>query len=433
MRIMGNCQNRPARLASSEELNQVLKNRSLTGGIQLLLNRGAIPNEDTLITALISNHPAATIDLLLMHGAAELMADTHQRKQKMLDRHQSLIRARTEELINSLANKASTEDIELLLKNGAKPNIVTLLFALENNYPIETIELLLKNGAKPNENTLNKALLHNHPIASIQLLLGNGATPGVNTLNLALIHNYPTAIIQLLIGNGAKPKENTLLFALHSQYPAEIIELLLNHGATPIEDTLSYALSYKHPIETIQLLLNHGATPDENSIRVAFKDNIPTEVIDLLLMHGAAELMADTHPRKPEMINRHQELIIARNAQRNLEEISDIAATLTDIDLNNNEVKPSSPEKKSEDKKTTFNVNGNRDIISNIASYVGTGPDSLTPNQRLQAAVTAVDKVNVAPSSAPKADFLVGILNTTPNRGHCSSLQAPNNPSGRSH
>ncbi|MBT4989840.1 MAG: hypothetical protein HOM96_04830, partial [Rickettsiales bacterium] len=69
MRIMGNCQNRPARSASSEELNTALKNKASTETIELLLDNGATPDEGTLNRALKNNHPIETIQLLLDNGA----------------------------------------------------------------------------------------------------------------------------------------------------------------------------------------------------------------------------------------------------------------------------------------------------------------------------------------------------------------------------
>jgi hypothetical protein len=343
---MRNPQDNTARLASSEELNRALGSKASTEEIQLLLDRGATPNQYTLNEALIHNHP--------------------------------------------------TEIIQLLLDRGATPNQYTLNEALIHNHPTEIIQLLLDKDAKPNQVTLNRALIHNYPTEIIQLLLNRGVTFNQYTLNEALDYKNTIATIELLLDRGAIPNAFTLTYALNKNYSIETIELLLDRGAALNKDTLNNALRSNHPIATIELLLDRGAALNQSTLNEAQLYNRPTETIDLLLMHGAAELMAANHPNRQEMLNRHQELIELYN-ESSRKEITDAAIGLLEADIEAfrireeakflNEKNQDNPEVKPIDVSNLPKMlNGCTDVMVVIASYLGNEHDTLTEHDRGQIA-----------------------------------------------
>ena len=212
-------------------------------------------------------------------------------------------------LLITASENGYTDIVELLLKNGASPDIfnsadtTALMEACHNQHPL-IVELLLRHGADPNifkrwgptalilavdkDDVKITELLLEYNVDPNFRMKGNGDTP----LMIASRRGN-TEIATLLLERGANPNilkldtnnsNNTALIMAAMKNRAPMVELLLEYNADPnlrnsaqnhtgslhdiyFGSTALHWASMEENYDIIKLLLEHGADPNIMNIR----------------------------------------------------------------------------------------------------------------------------------------------------------------------
>ena len=207
--------------------------------------------------------------------------------------------------------------VELLLKNGADPNIhnndgLTPLILASQFGHYQVVEILLKNGADPN--------IHNNDgftaliVASqfghyqvVEILLKNGADPNIHNNDGFTALTFASGkghyqVVELLLKNGADPNIHnndgfTALIVASQFGHYQVVEILLKNGADPnIHNNdgftaLIVASQFGH-YQVVEILLKNGADPNihnnDGFTALTFASgNSHYQVVELLLKNGA--------------------------------------------------------------------------------------------------------------------------------------------------
>jgi hypothetical protein len=232
---------------------------------------------------------------------------------------------------------SSLEIVDMLLKCGANPNIVTnyecgpgstplsklALWINDCDKVVEAMKLLLDEGASPSAasydgvtalyNVTSLFKPNSDSMRALQLLLTSGAKPniGLNPLK-HLVNTNNTAAVKLLLDNNADPNKkiscgedrynSSLLYAVFlvgsGRVDIKMIELLLKYKADPniSQDdgttVLMYAI-YTDNVDLIRMLIDAGADSsivdrsgktacDYNRVRLSVPFDIFTQIDTLL-------------------------------------------------------------------------------------------------------------------------------------------------------
>lgn len=217
--------------------------------------------------------------------------------------------------------KGSVELVQLLLEQGADPDVSNpLSYAVQQEYTT-IVQLLLEHKANPDLGNplLSAVKMKSAPIA--QLLLEHTANPDNGIPLLCAVQQDSTNLTQLLLKHNASPNKGDVLFHAVKRGSIPITRLLLEHGADPnagntlltavqrscvVEDLTRLAPKHEASASVgkgdvlghdaiqrdeyaaiVQLLLEHGAKAQSGSPLVCAVRNGDMKIVRLLLEHGA--------------------------------------------------------------------------------------------------------------------------------------------------
>jgi cytohesin len=264
------------------------------------------------------------------------------------------------------AESGRVKIIQLLLAAGANPNAennqgrTPLSFAAGSGSP-ESVEMLLAAKADPNGGRLDAPLLaaiHKQDAVSAELLLKNGANPNVDgevdwpnglnsrdgrgrTIPLCLaVSPRQLPIVNLLLKfkadpNDPQPQPDGRPLLLSALSDPEVLEALLDAGGkvdshlSEGKTLLDQAVNGNSAAAAVEILLKHGADPnardlsDNRPLHYAVWASVYGKQIELLLDHGADPNVRNNNGQTP------LDVIKDKMAQSNID--SGARASLTEI------------------------------------------------------------------------------------------------------